>query len=197
MPMKEEGSSRKRRAPEIPKEVFSDRLETLPLDLDETGELEIAFTDEDGTEIEMVSDEQAAGVRTRAQKQVREAEQAIRQAEVQPSGEQQPVPKPVQPQGERQQAVNQPIEIPAPGESRYFDEEIDAGLAKLGSQLSSFMAFNYGGNQDSVEENVFRAMLTMNGDPQDYPESQRLPRAEATKWQEATDSEMASIDKHE
>eukprot|EP00961_Rhodomonas_salina_P279996 3782453-Rhodomonas_salina.1 len=37
----------------------------------------------------------------------------------------------------------------------------------------------------------------MNGDPQDYPESQRLPRAEATKWQEATDSEMASIDKHE
>eukprot|EP00961_Rhodomonas_salina_P134867 1814107-Rhodomonas_salina.1 len=41
MPMKEEGNSRKRRAPEVPKEVFGDRLETLPLDLDETGELEI------------------------------------------------------------------------------------------------------------------------------------------------------------
>eukprot|EP00961_Rhodomonas_salina_P254411 3437718-Rhodomonas_salina.2 len=68
MPMKEEGSSRKCRAPEIPREVFGERLETLPLDLDETGELEIAFTDEDETEIEMVSDEQAARVRTQAQK---------------------------------------------------------------------------------------------------------------------------------
>eukprot|EP00961_Rhodomonas_salina_P294441 3934582-Rhodomonas_salina.1 len=60
MQMKEEGNSWKCRAPEIQREVLGNRLETLPLDLDESGKLEIAFTDEDETGIEMVSDKQAA-----------------------------------------------------------------------------------------------------------------------------------------
>eukprot|EP00961_Rhodomonas_salina_P248076 3352411-Rhodomonas_salina.1 len=190
-PFRETASGTKRgRSDEVPKEVFGERLETMPLDSIGEGEFEIAFTDEHETEIDGVSDEQAARVRTRAQSRV----QAVRQ-----QGELQPVqvqPPLVQPAPDPQPIPAQPpaaVIPPPPGVSQYFDEDINLAIAQ---QFSAHIATSHGGDRaEKIEENVFRAMLTMAGDPQDYPESQGLP--DAVRWQAATDSEMGSMDSNE